>query len=58
MKTINFPMLLLACLVILMFVGCGVAIALRNVWLIALFIFLGFAFMGYGISLKRKKSDI
>ncbi|MCG3420448.1 DUF5325 family protein [Oceanobacillus sp. M65] len=55
MKTVNFPMLLLACLVILMFVGCGVAIALRNVWLIVLFILLGFALMGFGISLKRRK---
>jgi hypothetical protein len=37
-----------------MFIGVGVAIALRNIWLIILFIILGFGLMGYGISLKRK----
>ncbi|WP_373895894.1 DUF5325 family protein [Virgibacillus natechei] len=57
MKNINFPMLLLAILVISLFAAVGVAIALRNIWLILLFIIGGFLVMGYGISLKRKKSD-
>ncbi|MFC4556973.1 DUF5325 family protein [Virgibacillus kekensis] len=55
MKNINIPMLLLATLVILMFILVGIAIAFRNVWFVLLFIILGFAFMGYGLSLKRKK---
>lgn len=54
MKNINVPMLLLAFLVILMFVAVGVAIAFRNIWLILLFLLLGFAIMGFGLSLKRK----
>jgi CHASE2 domain-containing sensor protein len=54
-KNVNIPMLLLATLVIISFVGVGFAIALRNVWLIVLFIMLGFSAMGYGISLKKKK---
>ncbi|MBY7143766.1 DUF5325 family protein [Virgibacillus sp. NKC19-3] len=57
MKNINFPMLLLAILVISLFAAVGVAIALRNIWLIFLFIIAGSLVMGYGISLKRKKSD-
>ncbi|GAB4072295.1 hypothetical protein GCM10028778_02260 [Barrientosiimonas marina] len=55
MKNINIPMLLLATLVILMFVLVGIAIAFRNIWLILLFILLGCAFMGFGITLKRRR---
>ncbi|MFD1360206.1 DUF5325 family protein [Lentibacillus salinarum] len=55
MKTINIPMLLLAALVISMFALVGVAIAFRNIWLVLLFVILGFAFMGYGLSMKRKR---
>lgn len=55
MKKINFPMLLLAILVISMFVAVGIAIAFRNIWFILLFLVLGFCIMGYGLSLKRKK---
>lgn len=55
MKKLDLPMLLLATLVILMFVLVGIAIAFRNIWLVLLFIILGVAFMGYGISLKRKR---
>lgn len=55
MKNINIPMLLLASLVILMFLAVGVSIAFRNIWFILLFILLGFGFMGYGLSLKRRK---
>ncbi|WP_165769088.1 DUF5325 family protein [Virgibacillus profundi] len=54
MKNINFPMLLLAITVIAMFLCVGIAIAFGNIWFVLLFIILGFAFMGYGISLKRK----
>jgi len=54
-KNINISMLLLATLVVISFAGVGFAIALRNVWLIILFIVLGFSVMGYGISLKKKK---
>jgi uncharacterized membrane protein len=55
MKQINIPALLLAFLVVLMFVGVGFAIALRNVWLILLFIILGFSIMGSGIAYKKRK---
>ncbi|MFD1038735.1 DUF5325 family protein [Virgibacillus byunsanensis] len=55
MKNLNFPMLLLASLVILMFLLVGIAIAFRNIWLILLFLIIGFAIMGYGLSLKRKR---
>lgn len=56
MKNINFPMLLLAMLVVLMFCLVGVAIYYESALLITLFILLGFALMGYGLMLKRKKS--
>lgn len=55
MKEFNWGLFLLAFLVVLMFIAVGLAIALRNIWLILLFIFLGFALMGYGISLKRRR---
>ncbi|WP_217585720.1 DUF5325 family protein [Lentibacillus saliphilus] len=55
MKKINLPMLLLAILVITMFTLVGVAIAYRNMWLIALFVILGFSLMAFGLSLKRNK---
>ncbi|MHA6252062.1 DUF5325 family protein [Oceanobacillus sp. CAU 1775] len=54
MKNVNWSFLILAVLVVTMFIAVGFAIALRNVWLIILFIVLGFFLMGYGISLKRK----
>lgn len=56
MKKINFPKLLLATLVILMFVAVGISIALSNIWLVLLFTILGFATMGYGIA-TRDQSD-
>lgn len=56
MNKVNFPKLLLALLVISLFSGIGIAIAYRNVWLILLFIILGFGTMGYGISLKKSDS--
>ncbi|WP_077622152.1 DUF5325 family protein [Sediminibacillus massiliensis] len=55
MKKIQFPMLVLAMLVIFSFLAVGVAIGFRNYWLTAFFFFMGFAIMGYGLSLKRKK---
>lgn len=55
MKKINIPMFLLATLVILMFVLVGISIAFRNIGFVLLFILLGFGFMGYGLSLKRKR---
>ncbi|GGK04233.1 hypothetical protein GCM10007063_28220 [Lentibacillus kapialis] len=55
MKKLDLPMLLLATLVISMFVLTGIAIAFRNIWFVLLFIVLGVAFMGYGLSLKRKR---
>lgn len=54
MKKINFPMLLLATTVILMFCLSGIAIAYENMLLVGLFILLGFLFMGYGLYVKRK----
>ncbi|MEI3611028.1 DUF5325 family protein [Pseudogracilibacillus sp. SO30301A] len=56
MKKINFPMLLLAMLVVLMFCLVGVAMAYQNYLLIILFVLLGFGFMGFGIY-KKRKSD-
>lgn len=55
MKKIDIPRLLLAVLVILMFVFAGISVAFRNIWLILLFIVLGFAFMGFGLSLRHKR---
>ncbi|HLS61299.1 MAG TPA: DUF5325 family protein [Virgibacillus sp.] len=57
MKNINFPMLLLAMLVIFLFAVSGVAIAYGNLWFVLLFILLGTATMGYGISLKTKSDS-
>ncbi|HEX6595266.1 MAG TPA: DUF5325 family protein [Bacillota bacterium] len=54
LKEINVPMLLLAMLVIAMFIAVGIAVSYQNIWLILLFLALGFLFMGYGISLKKK----
>ena len=54
MKKINIPMLLLALLVIALFSGVGIAIAYKNMWAIIILFLLGFAVMGYGISLKKK----
>jgi ABC-type multidrug transport system permease subunit len=56
MKKIQVPMLFLAFLVIFSHVLVGVAIGFRNYGLAAFFFFLGFAIMGYGLSLKRKKN--
>lgn len=55
MKDFNWSMFFLALVVVAMFIAVGFAIALRSVWLIVLFIALGFLFMGYGLVLKRKK---
>ncbi|WP_172840521.1 DUF5325 family protein [Virgibacillus phasianinus] len=55
MNKVNYPMLLLAILVILSFFSVGIGIALRSIWLILLFLILGFGLMGFGITLKRKR---
>ncbi|MFD1066110.1 DUF5325 family protein [Oceanobacillus locisalsi] len=55
MKKIDFPMLLLACLVVLLFILVGLAIAFRSVWGIILCVILAFAVFGYGISKKKKR---
>ncbi|MBO1003557.1 DUF5325 family protein [Pseudogracilibacillus auburnensis] len=57
MKNINYPMLFLAILVVSMFCLVGVAIFYQNVFLVILFLLLGFALMGYGIKLKRKSDN-
>jgi|GEM_PF-1231129 len=57
MKSINFPMLFLAFLVVFMFCLVGVAIAYKNFWLMFFFFILGFAFMGYGLMQKRKSGN-
>jgi hypothetical protein len=57
MKSIQWKFMTLAFIVVLMFIAVGLAIALRNVWLISLFIILGFGVMGYGLYLKRRESD-
>ena len=58
MKKINLFALLLALLVVSMFIGVGFAIALRNTWLILLFIVLGFGIMGTGIASKKRKRSM
>ncbi|GAB3800019.1 DUF5325 family protein [Virgibacillus kimchii] len=55
MKKIDIPMFLLASFVILSFGAVGLAIALRSVWLIIIFLILGSSAMGYGIYLKKKR---
>lgn len=55
MNKINYLMALLATTVIAAFVAVGVGIALRNIWFILLFLLLGFAIMGFGLTLKRKR---
>ncbi|KKE78101.1 YlaF family protein [Oceanobacillus caeni] len=59
MENINGKMLTLALLVVASFIGAAISITYRNIWVILLFILLGFIIMGYGLSLKRKeKSDV
>lgn len=55
MEKINVPTLLTATLVTLMFVAAGAAITYKNIWIILLFLVLGFAIMGFGISQKKKR---
>lgn len=55
MKQIDFPMLLLAILVIAMFSLSGITIYYANFWLFGLFLLLGFGFMGFGLTLKRMR---
>ncbi|WP_249869907.1 DUF5325 family protein [Oceanobacillus saliphilus] len=55
MKKVNYPMLLLAMSVILMFILVGLAIAMRNIWLILLFLIVGFGIFGYGLALKKRR---
>lgn len=57
MKNINIPSLLLAILVVSMFCLVGIAISYHNYWLSLIFLILGFLFMGYGLAVKRRKSD-
>jgi len=54
-KKVNIPALLLAILVITMLVFAGFAISSQNIWLILLFLVLGFAFMIFGLKLKKKR---
>lgn len=56
MKKIDFPMLMLAILVILMFIGAAIGISLQNIWVVIGLILLGFIFMGVGISIKQKRN--
>jgi len=48
-------MLFLATAVILMFVLVGASIAMQNIWLVILFIVLGFGLMGLGLTIKRNR---
>ncbi|HLR42202.1 MAG TPA: DUF5325 family protein [Pseudogracilibacillus sp.] len=57
MQNFSFPKFLLALSVVLMFCFVGVAIAYESVLFIILCTLLGFALMGYGISLKRKSDS-
>lgn len=53
MKKINFPMLLLAIIVVAMFSLVGIAIHYANFWLVGLFLLLGFAFMAFGLKIRK-----
>lgn len=55
MKNINIPALLLATLITLLFVAVGVAIAYKNIWMILLFLMLGFSIMGLAMSRKKQR---
>lgn len=57
MKHIDIPMLLLAILVIAMFSLAGIAIHYANLWLLGLFVFLGFVLMAFGIRIKRMRES-
>ena len=56
MKKIDFPMLMLAMLVIFMFIGAAIGISLQNIWMVIGLILLGFMFMAVGISIKQKRN--
>lgn len=58
MNNYNIKMFFMALLVIAMFSMVGISIAFRNIWLILLFLVLGFASMGFGIYLKRKNDSL
>lgn len=55
MKDINFPMLFLAILVVSMFGLVGIAIHYGNFWLMGLFTLLGFAFMSFGLKIRKHR---
>ncbi|HZW68832.1 MAG TPA: DUF5325 family protein [Pseudogracilibacillus sp.] len=55
MKKINFPMLMLAILIVAMFSLVGVAVNYANFWLMGLFLLLGFLLMGFGIKIKKNR---
>lgn len=54
LKNLNFFALFLAFLVVLMFIGIGIAIAKKDFLMIVLCIIIAFAIMGYGISLSKR----
>ncbi|WP_187371005.1 DUF5325 family protein [Gracilibacillus massiliensis] len=51
----QFSKFILAICVILAFSAAGVGIALRSIWFILIAFLIGFALMGFGISLKKKE---
>ncbi|WP_194842177.1 DUF5325 family protein [Gracilibacillus salitolerans] len=53
----QFSKFLLALCVILAFSAAGVGVALRSFWFIVIAFLVGFALMGYGITLKKKESS-
>ena len=55
MKRFNILALLAATLITSMFIAVGIAISYKNIWLILLFLILGFAMMGFAISLKKQR---
>ncbi|KGX93313.1 hypothetical protein N781_12980 [Pontibacillus halophilus JSM 076056 = DSM 19796] len=55
MKRLDVQMLLLALLAVGCFFLTGVAIGYRNYLLTAFFLLLGFAVMGFGFTVKRKR---
>jgi hypothetical protein len=55
MNKINVPALIIAIVVISLLAIAAIAISYRNVWVILLSLFLSFAIMGYGISLKKRR---
>ncbi|MFC0523987.1 DUF5325 family protein [Pontibacillus salicampi] len=55
MRKINIPLFAIAILAVFFFMLVGVAIGYRAFLVSVLFLFMGFATMGFGFTIKRKQ---